>query len=334
MNSRDRLRPAIHPYVQQMVAGTNGNTYLGVVNRLRSYPIPHLPGPRVSGGLFLDIGCGWGRWMVAAAQRGFVPVGIDIKLEAARASRYVLSEFGLPGFTVVADLRTLPFSSGIFDFVWSFSVIQHVHREWARLCVAEIARVLQPESECLLEFPTRSGLWNRHQVARWSGDDNDPSSWCVRYYHLEELRNLFLGTFGNFDYRVHCYFGTGIQSVDLFHVPWRYKPVILGSLALTQASRVFPLLRRIADSIYVSAQKRSESDGRGDSGVARRAPDQLNEAQFFAMLQCPASGDRLIFDEARNELVSDRAGLAYPIREGVPVLLPAEARRLGAGSLA
>ena len=37
---------------------------------------------------------------------------------------------------------------------------------------------------------------------------------------------------------------------------------------------------------------------------------------------------RLRYDDSAQELVSDAAGLAYPIRDGVPVMLPEEARRL------
>ncbi len=45
-------------------------------------------------------------------------------------------------------------------------------------------------------------------------------------------------------------------------------------------------------------------------------------------LVCPATRTPLRYDEAAQELVSDAAGLAYPIRDGVPVMLVEEARRL------
>ncbi|HEX9964675.1 MAG TPA: Trm112 family protein [Allosphingosinicella sp.] len=47
-----------------------------------------------------------------------------------------------------------------------------------------------------------------------------------------------------------------------------------------------------------------------------------------ALLVCPATRTPLRWDPERQELVSDAAGLAYPVREGIPVLLVEEARRI------
>ncbi len=52
------------------------------------------------------------------------------------------------------------------------------------------------------------------------------------------------------------------------------------------------------------------------------------DPRLLEVLVCPASRGPLRYDRQRQELVSDAAGLAYPIREGVPILLIAEAREL------
>jgi len=49
---------------------------------------------------------------------------------------------------------------------------------------------------------------------------------------------------------------------------------------------------------------------------------------LLAILVCPMTRTKLRWDEAASELVSDEAGLAYPIRGGVPVLLIEEARKI------
>jgi hypothetical protein len=52
------------------------------------------------------------------------------------------------------------------------------------------------------------------------------------------------------------------------------------------------------------------------------------DPRLLEVLVCPVTRGPLEFDRARQELVSRSANLAYPIRDGVPVMLPEEARRL------
>jgi uncharacterized protein YbaR (Trm112 family) len=49
---------------------------------------------------------------------------------------------------------------------------------------------------------------------------------------------------------------------------------------------------------------------------------------LLAKLVCPLTRAPLRYDEAAQELVSEAAGLAYPVRDGVPVMLVEEARTL------
>ena len=53
----------------------------------------------------------------------------------------------------------------------------------------------------------------------------------------------------------------------------------------------------------------------------------MNEG-LLEVLVCPLTRTKLRWDAAARELVSDAAGLAFPVREGVPVLLVEEARPL------
>lgn len=52
------------------------------------------------------------------------------------------------------------------------------------------------------------------------------------------------------------------------------------------------------------------------------------DRRMLEALICPRSQDTLSFDAERQELVSKTAGLAYPIRNGIPVMLIDEARIL------
>lgn len=52
------------------------------------------------------------------------------------------------------------------------------------------------------------------------------------------------------------------------------------------------------------------------------------DPKLLAKLVCPLTRTPLRYDEERQELVSEAAGLAYPVREGVAIMLADEARRL------
>jgi uncharacterized protein YbaR (Trm112 family) len=55
------------------------------------------------------------------------------------------------------------------------------------------------------------------------------------------------------------------------------------------------------------------------------------DPRLLEILVCPQSRGPLRYDKDRQELVSTQARLAYPVREGVPILLIDEARELGPG---
>ena len=62
-----------------------------------------------------------------------------------------------------------------------------------------------------------------------------------------------------------------------------------------------------------------------------RAPDSRGgqvDPKLLEILVCPVTHTRLRYDSEKQELISDAAGLAYPIRDGIPIMLQDEARAL------
>ena len=53
------------------------------------------------------------------------------------------------------------------------------------------------------------------------------------------------------------------------------------------------------------------------------------DPKLLEILVCPLSKETLEYDADAQELISRAAGLAYPIRDGIPIMLPEEARELG-----
>jgi uncharacterized protein len=52
------------------------------------------------------------------------------------------------------------------------------------------------------------------------------------------------------------------------------------------------------------------------------------DPKLLEILVCPLTKVPLRYDAQKQELISDQAGLAYPIRDGIPIMLVDEARRL------
>ncbi len=55
------------------------------------------------------------------------------------------------------------------------------------------------------------------------------------------------------------------------------------------------------------------------------------DPKLLEILVCPVTKTRLEYDAEKQELISKAAGLAYPIRDGIPIMLPDEARELKDG---
>jgi uncharacterized protein YbaR (Trm112 family) len=65
-----------------------------------------------------------------------------------------------------------------------------------------------------------------------------------------------------------------------------------------------------------------------EAGCADARSEVRPAGRMLTMLVCPATRTELFYDPARQELVSRAARVAYPIRDGVPVMTPDEARPL------
>lgn len=62
------------------------------------------------------------------------------------------------------------------------------------------------------------------------------------------------------------------------------------------------------------------------------SPEQSHgpvDPKLLEILVCPLTKGPLEYDAAKQELISRSAKLAYPIRDGIPIMLPEEARPLG-----
>ena len=318
--------------VQQQIAATNGIHYIDSIGTLSEYPIPEIPVEKASatGELILDIGNGWGRWLVAAARKNYIPVGIDIRLEFCETARRVLRANGKNGYSLVADLQNLPFRNSIFNVVWSFSVIQHTHLDRFTRCLSHIERILADNAYCYLEFPNRNGIRNRFGPAA-KANNSDFDSWDVRYYTPAEYEKIFRIFFDNYQYENHSVLGIGILPGDLKYVKGlKNKLVISTSRFFSNLTHIIPSLKSFSDSIYIKSVKHGKAESGNKEAVKkfqsahdRNPSDNLN---IVHLLRCPVTGGDVSLSEDGSEVVSRFVNLAYPVKNGIPIMIASEAR--------
>lgn len=246
---------AVDSYVQAAIVGTNGNLYGRIAGKLPRYPIPEvrLPPAREGSQDLLDLGCNWGRWSIAAARRGYRPVGMDPGLESILPARRIARQLGVEARFVVGDARYIPFRAGRFDVVYSYGVLQHFSPADAKLAIAEAARVVAPRGTVLIQMAARYGLLSMLQQARRGF--RAPHGFEVRYWKPSEIEASFRHLIGPTTLSVDGYLTLNPQPSDLDLLPPHYRQLVRLSEAMRSLSRRVPALLGIADSIFASAIK-------------------------------------------------------------------------------
>lgn len=119
----------------------------------------------IAGRDLLDVGCGFGEFLVEAGRAGARVVGIDISADAVAIARDSLRVHGIRGRVVCAAGEALPFPDASFDVVVSNYVLEHV-RSPERV-LREIVRVLRPRGQAVLNLPNNVFPWEGHYNLVW-----------------------------------------------------------------------------------------------------------------------------------------------------------------------
>lgn len=251
----------IDAFVNDWIVNTNGNLYWRARGRLPRYPIPDWPFGRSHGGTLLDIGCSWGRWCIAAARAGFEPVGVDVHVNALAAAQRVSTQLGVTSTFACCDADVLPVQSRSIDCVFSYSVLQHIEKKKVRRVFGEIARVLKPRGRCVIQLPNTLGPLSIVQQLKRAFRDAKPGTFEMRYWSRQEIRES-LGEAGLRDVQIHTdgFVSQNPQLADLDLLTPAGKLIVMASYAGRKASKAFPVLTRVADSLWIEAQVPSAAE--------------------------------------------------------------------------
>jgi len=294
----------------------------------------------------LDICTGTGEVALAALPvigASGILVGADISPEMMRSAQKRVNH---PGFLpVVTDGQALSFRDGGFDAVICQLGLQFFPDPARGL--TEFCRVLRPggkASVCVISTPDRAPLWG--VLAETLG----------RY--LPERRNIFMASFSlaNATRFEDLFTSAGFTDVTVmrdvrgttagsFEEYWQAIEAGIGSipqsyLLLTEADRRAvreEVHAKLSDfefhgNLHLSVEMLIGSGRKGQEATSAARPAANTptpfDPRYADLLVCPNTGGPLEYDLATGELTSRRAGLAFPIRDGIPIMLADAARRL------
>jgi len=244
----------VDPVVSSMLPATCGHLYLSMHRSASKLPIPEFRMDEPPGRL-LDIGCNWGRWLVSAARAGHTAVGLDPSLGGVIAAKRVCKAMGAEVRLVVGDARHLPFASEAFDYVHSYSVLQHFSRDDAEETFVEIARTIRKGGVSYVQMANRVGV--RSCYSQLKRGLRDAVDFQVRYWSLKDLRRLGERV-GPTRIEVDGFFGLGIQPSDKPLLDLTGQLIVSASEVLRSATAGVPGLVNVADSVYVRSERASE----------------------------------------------------------------------------
>jgi SAM-dependent methyltransferase/uncharacterized protein YbaR (Trm112 family) len=247
----------IDPFVDHWLVNTHGNLYWGARGRLRLYPIPHWPlREDGQGRVLVDVGCSWGRWSIAAARAGFRPVGVDVHFDALEAGGRVTRQLAVAADFLCASADQLPFRLASVDFLFSYSVLQHLDRVKVLQFFREVGRILKPKGICLVQLPNKLGPYNLVRQIRRGFRDATPGTFEMRYWSQRQICQAIEETgLSGLEFRADGFFSQNPQLADLDLFSLTGKLVVLTSYAGCKAAALLPVLTRLADSLWVETRK-------------------------------------------------------------------------------
>lgn len=251
---------SVDPFVDDWLVNTNGNLYWKLRGNLPRYPFPKWSFCPGQGKLLLDVGCGWGRWTLAAARAGFKSIGLDVHVDALAAAIRVSQQVGVPADFVCADADQLPLPSGSVDMVFSYSVLQHLERSTVLRFLKEVSRLLKPGGICLIQLPNAFGLYSMLQQLKRGFREAEPGSFQMRYWSRTAIRRAVADAgLANLRIRADGFFTQNPQVSDLDLLSAGGKLIVLASVVGCKAAEMLPVLTRLADSLWVEARIASGS---------------------------------------------------------------------------
>jgi len=215
-------------------------------------PITNYPFNLKNNSYLLDVGCGWGRFLLSVTNNEITVVGIDINFEYLQKIKKLKSSYNI--HLIRADCEYLPFRNEIFDYIFSNSVFQHLERKKFYKTILKVQALLKEKSLLVFQIPNMHSVRGFiHYFLKFEKREKKLTPFYIRYYDIIQLMHLFPS---NFSIKIEGYslllFENNKEHHRYFPAPMR---MVLILLYFMTRSFNFLKLQRFIDSIWIYAYK-------------------------------------------------------------------------------
>ena len=254
------------------------------------YQLP-VPKSKKKNGIMLELDACNGHWLIAAAAKKYVPVGVADNIDSAINALTQIRNHKAPGYIVVADEHELPFQRDLFDLVWRFSPYQASDRNAIEVFAERTSNVMAKSG--ILKISTRK--MNAHQHAFDT--------------HLTNVHTTIRSCFGSLDLN---------KTKEIIGTSRSLSSI--ASRTLAALSGYIPVINRFADSVFINACKEKGSPNFRIHHFLKHhwLRENLN---IVYLLQCPISGGLVYLSKDANFIISDHGMVKYPVINGIPIML-------------
>ena len=256
-------------YVEKILMGTSGILYKDI-NNLKKYPIANIPFNKQTSKklFFLDVGCGWGRWTINAAQKNFKCIGIDVSIHSLIAAKKICHQLNIEDcYFICCDVKTMPLKNNSFDRVFSFSFLQHFSEKNLNIILINTFNKMKDKgvfkTQMVNKFSVR-GIYNnfkikffRENMIKTGKMDKrvDEDNFTVRYFSISKINKVFRQYYLLKKIENYSFF-TQAQYSDFRIFSKKFKLFLIISNFLNYISKYVFFSKYISDNILLTLSKK------------------------------------------------------------------------------
>lgn len=245
--------------LKNILMSTSGFLY-DKVSDIIKYPIATIPFSKLyknKNEKLLDIGCGWGRWTISSAKKGYESVGIDISINSLIIAKKISEKLNLKNCNFICcDVLDLPFKENTFDKVFSFSFLQHFSQKNLETILKNIVNKMKASSTFKTQMVNKYAFRSVYNIFKKKFFKRETTkNFDVRYFSIRKLNKIFNQYFIIKKIENYSFF-TQAQTTDYNIMSLKSKFFLNMSKALNFIASYLKFLKYISDNcIYILKKK-------------------------------------------------------------------------------